>query len=67
MNTKELTALLNANIEIIKEQPKPMTANDYNETMDKFANKLNDMFKSLETNKSQELKGESANGNQQQL
>ena len=66
MNTKELTALLNANIEIVKEQPKPMTANDYNQTMDKFANKLNDMFKSLEINKSPELKGEN-NDNKQQL
>ena len=67
MNTKELTALLNANIEIVPDQPKPMTANDYNETMDKFANKLNDMFKSLEQSKTTEIKDTETNDNKQQL
>ena len=56
MNTKTLTELLNAKIEIKQEPVKPMTAEDYNKTMDQFAVKLNDMFKSLEQNKTQELK-----------
>ena len=51
MNTKTLTDLLNAKIEIKQEPVKPMTADDYNKTMDTFVVKLNDMFKSLETNK----------------
>ena len=61
MNTKQLTDLLNAKIEIKKEPVKPMTAEDYNKTMDNFALKLNDMFKSLETNKAQEIKDTQTN------
>ena len=56
MNTKQLTDLLNAKIEIKQEPIKPMTADDYNKTMDQFAVKLNDMFKSLEQNKTNEVK-----------
>ena len=56
MNTKTLTELLNAKIEIKQEPVKPMTADDYNKTMDQFAVKLNDMFKSLEQNKTNEVK-----------
>ena len=58
MNTKQLTDLLNAKIEIKQEPAKPMTAEDYNKTMDNFALKLNDMFKSLESNKTIEQQGE---------
>ena len=47
MNTKELTELLNQKIEIKQPEAKPMTADDYNKTMDTFANRLNDMFKTL--------------------
>ena len=47
MNTKELTELLNQKIEIKPPEAKPMTADDYNKTMDNFANRLNDMFKTL--------------------
>ena len=47
MNTKELTELLNQKIEIKPPEPKPMTADDYNKTMDTFADRLNDMFKTL--------------------
>ena len=47
MNTKELTELLNQKIEIKQQEAKPMTADDYNKTMDTFANRLNDMFKTL--------------------
>ena len=61
MNTKQLTDLLNAKIEIKQEPIKPMTADDYNKTMDQFAVKLNDMFKSLEQNKTQELKDTETN------
>lgn len=64
MNTKTLTDLLNAKIEIKKEPVKPMTVEDYNKTMDNFALKLNDMFKSLETNKTQEVKEPANNGEQ---
>ena len=39
MNTKELTELLNQKIEIKQPEAKPMTADDYNKTMDTFANK----------------------------
>ena len=56
MNTKTLTDLLNAKIEIKQEPVKPMTAEDYNKTMDTFAVKLNDMFKSLEQTKTSEVK-----------
>ena len=65
MNTKTLTDLLNAKIEIKQEPVKPMTADDYNKTMDTFVVKLNDMFKSLETNKEQEVKEPANNGEQQ--
>lgn len=58
MNTKQLTDLLNAKIEIKQEPVKPMTAEDYNKTMDNFALKLNDMFKSLESNKTTQEQGE---------
>ena len=63
MNTKTLTELLNAKIEIKPEPVKPMTADEYNKTMDNFALKLNDMFKSLETNKTQEVKDTETNDN----
>ena len=46
MNTKELTELLNQKIEIKQPEAKPMTADDYNKTMDTFANRLN-VFKTL--------------------
>ena len=58
MNTKQLTDLLNAKIEIKQEPVKPMTAEDYNKTMDNFALKLNDMFKSLDQSKTTQNEGE---------
>ena len=63
MNTKTLTELLNAKIEIKQEPVKPMTADDYNKTMDNFALKLNDMFKSLEQTKTTETKDTEINDN----
>ena len=66
MNTKQLTDLLNAKIEIKQEPVKPMTAEDYNKTMDNFALKLNDMFKTLGQNKTTETQqGETTENDKQ--
>ena len=67
MNTKQLTDLLNAKIEIKEEAVKPMTAEEYNKTMDNFALKLNDMFKTLDQNKTKETQqGETTDNDNKQ-
>ena len=64
MTNKQLLELLEQRIYIKPTEPKPLTADDYNKTMDTFVVKLNDMFKSLETNKEQEVKEPATNGEQ---
>lgn len=63
MNVKELTELLNANIEIKPEPMKqPLTANELNDTLDNFATKLNDTFKQLGSQKQEQVTDETKQG-----